>query len=136
MAVGEDLDLDMPRAWRTKRSTNRRPSPKACCASAVPAAQAPASSASVVDPAHAAPTAAGSSLEQDRVAHPVGDRAASPSVVTTSEPSLTAMPSSRAAARAVALSPLRRIAAADGPTNAIPASAHAAGSSGRSETKP
>ena len=46
------------------------------------------------------------------------------------------MPSACAAARALALSPLRRIAAPDGPTNAMPASAQAADSSERSETKP
>ena len=53
-----------------------------------------------------------------------------------SEPSPIAMPSSRAVARAVALSPLRSMASAEGPTNAIPASAHSADSSGRSDTKP
>jgi hypothetical protein len=53
-----------------------------------------------------------------------------------SEPSPIAMPRARALARAVALSPLRRIASADGPTNAMPASAHSAESSARSETKP
>ena len=55
---------------------------------------------------------------------------------TISEPSPTAMPSTRATARAAALSPLRRIASGRGPTNAIPASAQASESAARSETKP
>ena len=54
----------------------------------------------------------------------------------TPEPSPTGDAESLASARAVALSPLRRIASSDGPTKAMPASAQAAGSSGRSERKP
>ena len=95
-------------------------------------AQAPASSLGGLDPAHAAPAAAAGRLEQHRVADPLGDRARPPPrVATTSEPSLIGTPSSRASARAVALSPLRRIASAEGPTKAIPSSSQAAAQLGR-----
>ena len=91
----------------------------------------------VVDPAHAAAAAAGDGLDEQRVA--ACPRAAATSASTSVDGSTDASvgtPAALAAAIARALLPVSVSTSAVGPTNVMPALAHASASAGFSDRKP
>ncbi len=125
------------RARRTKRSTNSRPSPNACCASAEAAVQAPRSSSGRSTRRMPRPPPPPAALS--RIGKPTSSATAPPRPPSRPRRSRRPIGIPRLAgrgARGGLVAAALRIASGPGPTNAIPASTHASDSSGRSETKP
>ena len=91
----------------------------------------------VVDAAHAAAPAAGNGLDEQREPHTLRRPATSSSTEADGADDVsTGSPASRAAAIARALLPVSSSTSALGPTNVMPAAAHAAARSGFSDKNP
>ena len=134
--VGEHLHLDVPRVDHRLLEVERRVAERGV-GLALGRLERLAQRRGVVDPAHAAPAAAGDGLDEHREADALGRRGQGVEVGRRARRcARVGSPAARAAVMARDLLPVRCSAEAGGPMKVIPLASQASASSGFSERKP